>query len=225
MPSMTRGTLTTLVGELIGDPSNTRWSATQVQDRIQQAQEYFVLDTRCLVDTQTETVVDGQSEYDLPTDCLDITRVTHKGTKLGRISKFELDSYMSGDWSADGGTPALYYVDLDPNNKKLVLYPTPGSGDAGANLVEEWVKIPPTLTTDSSVPLDGHTLLAPYHSALAYKAASYLLHVLPDEKSVKMAADYEAQYKDLVSQCIETFKQMGQTTPMRMRGGRYFRGL
>lgn len=170
-------------------------------------------------------MVSGTSEYALPTDCLDIVRVAHKGIKLRRISKFELDSLLTGDWTADTGTPESYIVDRDPNNQKLILYPIPQSDDAGANLVEEWIKIPPTLSSDSSVPLDGHTLLSPYLPALAYKAAEYLLYVQPTTESVEMAAKYEKEYRKLSAQCIDTFNGMAQTTPVRMRGGRYFKGI
>lgn len=230
MPSLTRSDLVSRIGDLIGDPENTRWTSTQKQNKIQEVQEQFVLDTRVLVDSQTETVVAGTSEYSLPSDVLDIIRVAHRGIRLQRLSKFELDNLYQSDWSDDEGTPHSYYVDLDPNNKKLRLFPVPKAADAGANLVEEWVKIPPTLSSDASVPFDGHTLLVPYHMALAYKAASEFLKVElqnnPNGQGVLATIrEYEREYNRLVSHCIETFKHLGETSPMRFRGGRYHKGL
>jgi hypothetical protein len=206
---------------LIDDPSGDRFTDSQVQDEIQKAQEWFVLDTRCLTDNVTDTSVADQAAYDLQSDVLDIKRIAHKGLELKRISKFELDRYTGQDWSDDSGTPKYYYVDLDPNNKKYYLYPIPKGEDAGANLAVEYIKIPPTLSSGSSVPLDSHTLLSPYHDALAYKSASSLLDINPSQETIVKSQRYEKKYSDLVAHCIETFKALSITQPVRMRGGRY----
>lgn len=192
-----------------------------MQDRIQEAQERFVLDTRVLTDNVTDTSVADQQEYALQSDVLDIKRMAHKGIELKRISKFDLDMYTGQDWTDDKGTPRYYYVDLDPNNKKYGLYPIPQAGDAGANLAIEYIKIPPTLSSDSSVPLDGHTLLTPYHNALAYWAAKELLAMNPSQENMVRVQSYWKRYEDEVSHCIETFKHMAQSATWRMYGGRY----
>lgn len=206
---------------LIGDPSGQRFTSSQVQDEIQKAQEWFVLDTRALTDNVTDTSVADQASYDLQSDCMDIKRLAHKGIPLKRISKFELDRYTGQDWSDDTGTPHFYYVDLDPNNKKYYLYPIPQGNDAGANLAQEYIKLPPALSSDSSVPLDGHTLMVAYHDALAYKAAVNLLDIDPTQETIVKSQRYEQKYQGYVSHCIETFKSLAEAMPVRMRGGRY----
>lgn len=226
MPSLTRSTLVTRIGDLTGDPNNTRFSASKKQDAIQRAQERFVLDTRVLVDVSTDSIVAGTTEYSLPSDVLDVSRVTANSRLIQRTSELDLD-IDSGlqDWTDDEGRPYRYYVDLDPNNKKLRLFPEPQSDDAGSNNLRiEYVKIPPSLSSDSSVPLDSHTLLVPYHDALAYLAAADLLKIQPSQQSVVMVNSYEKEYRDLVSHCIETFKNLADQKPMRFRGGRYYRG-
>lgn len=225
MPSQTRATLTTLVSLLIDDPANTRFSTTQVQDKIQEAQERFVLDTRALRDSTTDTVVDGTQEYSLPSDVLDIVRMAHKGVELVRISKADLDFYTTARWDQTTGTPTYFYVDLDPNNKKYGLYPIPTANDAGAYLALEYVKIPPTLSSDSSVPLDSHTLLTPYHNSLAYWAAKELLMINPSQENLVRVQQYSRRYEDEISHCIETFKHLEQSQGWRFKGGRYHKGL
>ena len=226
MPSMTRATLLSTVGSLTGDPNHTRFTSALKLDRIQEAQERFVIDTNVLKDVNsTITTVAGTASYDLPTDILDVMRVSHKNIKLTRKSKYDLDVESGTDWSEDTGTPQSYYIDLDPNNKKIVLYPIPEGSDAGANLIIEYVKIPPTLDTDAAVPFDGHTLMAPYSMAIAYWASSKLLLIRPDQQALVMSSGYEKQYRELVADCIDRFKQMYETAPMRMRGGRYHKGL
>ena len=218
----------------MGDPNHTRWSSAKKIQKLNEAQERFVIDTRCLVDTATDNLVDGTAEYSLPTDVLDLNRVAiNDGTawiELQRKSMFYLDFYSSSGHSADTGTPSAYYVDLDPDNKKLHLYPIPGSGDAGtANLKFEYVKIPAALSSDSSTPFGGHTLLSPYHMAVAYEAARQILLQDPGVKMNPQEAGYvqgnmEREYSRLVSSCVDKFRAMGEEKPLRWVGGRYYRG-
>lgn len=226
MPSQTRSSLVTLVNLLVDDPSQQRFTAAQVQAKIEEAQERFVLDTRVLRDAISETAVAGTAEYDLPTDVLDIVWLAHKGLKLTRISKADLFFYKSADrWDDDSGTPRYYYVNLDPNDKQYGLFPIPTAADAGANISGEYLKIPPSLSADASVPLDGHTLLTPYHNSLAYWAAKELLTINPSQEGLVKVKAYDKRYSDEISHCIETFKHMEQSEGWRMVGGRYHKGL
>lgn len=209
------------MGLLIGDPNNGRFTAEQLQSEIQRWQEQFVLDTKCLIDVAQSSIIADTASYDLPTDILDIVRVAHNGIKLERTSEYDLDVRLNQDWSDDEGTPKLYYVDLDPNNKKIVLYPIPQTADVGTNnLVMEYIKLPPALSSDSSVPLDSHTLLAAYHDAIAYGAAASLLNILPDQQSLIMIGRYEKKYNEAVEKCISTFVGLGESRPMNIYRGR-----
>ena len=88
MPSMTRSELVTRVGMLIGDPANSRFTTTQLQAEIQKWQEQFVLDTKCLIDVDTDSIVAGTRSYDLPSDILDTVRVAVNGIKMERTSEY-----------------------------------------------------------------------------------------------------------------------------------------
>jgi len=167
--------------------------------------------------------VAGTRSYALPADVMDIERMAHKGIRLKRTSKFELDSLLNSDWTVNNGTPNHFYVDLDPNNQKYYLYPNPQGADAGANLDIEYVKIPPALSSDSSVPFGGHTLLAPYNDSLAYWAAKELLAINPDQAAIVKINLYNKHYQDDVNSCIEMFKNLEQSSLWRFVGGRYFK--
>lgn len=227
MPSQTRSSLVTLVRRLIDDrdSSGGRFTDAEIQAEIEESQVWFVLNTRVLRDSTTDTSVAGTQEYALPSDVMDLVRMAHKGVELGRISKADLDFYHSDRWDQLNGTPTKFYVDLDPNNKKYGLYPIPESGDAGANVAIEYVKIPPTLTSDASVPLDGHTLLIPYHNCLAERAAFKLLENQPSQENLVKMQTFQKAYEDAVSHCIETFKHLEQSQGWRFKGGRYHKGL
>ena len=142
------------------------------------------------------------------------------------MGKFDLDIQTGADWTQTSGTPTSYYVDITSTSRVLTLYPKPTSGDVGTNnLVVEYVKVPPTLSSDSSAPLNAQVLLQPYLMALAYFSARDFLIASDDPKDWTKAGQYDKLYKDFVANCIETFKAMQETVPMRMRGGRYFKGL
>lgn len=226
MPNLTRSDLEDRINEIINDPNDSQWTAAQKQAKIQEAQEQFVEDTQALTDTQSFSVVAGTNAYALSTDTMDILRVGLNGVKLRRYAKFDLDILTRGNWAVTTGTPVSYYVDYTSTNKNLVLYPIPTANDAGSsNLVVEYVKVPPTLSSDSSTPLNSQTLLQPYLMALAYYAASEFLSADNDPQKWIKADRYRKMYKDKVSDCREIFVALSDTVPMRLRGGRFFKGL
>lgn len=152
---------------------------------------------------------------------MDVVRVALNGIKLESASAYDIDLLLNTDWTDDTGTPTRYLIDLDPNNKKIRLFPIPEAADAGTNnLTIEYLKMPPALSADASVPLDGHTLLTPYHDAIAYGAAASLLNILPDQTKLVMISQYEKKYKELVEECIENFRSMGQQRPINIYRGR-----
>jgi hypothetical protein len=227
MPSLTRSDLVTRIGDLVGDPDHTRWTEPKKQQKIDEWQENFIVDTKALKDVLSTPVVSGTSEYDLPTDILDILRASHNGLPLSRTSEYDLDAKSRSNWSLVTGTPTDFYVDLDPDNKKYRLYPIPSTPDASYPVIMEYVKIPPSLTTDASVPFNGHTLMTPYHMAIAYGAASDFLKMElrdnPNAQAVALTISaYGREYDKLKIQCIETFKAMGNAEPIQFARGRYF---
>lgn len=209
----------TQVSELIGDTSNQQWSTDRIEDRLQKSQERFVEDTRCLRDTQTFSIVSGTNTYALADDTLDVARVgiTGRGA-LSAISKFDLDMLTGSDWTTSVGSPIRYYVDTSSTNKNLTLYPIPQSQDAGTNnLIVDYVKVPPVMSSDASTPLNGQVLLQPYLDAIAFDSASQLLFASPDQNNWTKASIMAKQYQQKVTACIELFNNLSETKPLRMR--------
>ncbi len=215
----------TKIGNLTQDPSDQEWSSARKLEVIQEGQERFVLDTRVLLESVVDTIIAGQASYNLPADLLDINRMAHSGVRLSRLSKYDLDWRFQSDWSAVPGTPKSYYVNLEPDNKTYTLFPIPQDADAGPVLSLEYVQIPPDMDDDADLPWNGHTLMTPYSMAIAYWGASALMKENPNEVRIAKIRLYDDQYSRLVSHCIETFKSLADTVPIRLRGGRYFKGL
>jgi hypothetical protein len=225
MPSLTRADIQTLIAGILGDPDYQEFTETNVQDAIQVAQERFVKDTKCLKDVQTTTIVAGTYEYDLPTDILDVTRVSHNGLKLERVSEYDLDVWKDTNWAADTGTPRKYYIDLDPDNLVIRVYPIPVAADVSYSLIIEYIKIPPELTLTTSVPFNGNTLLSPYTMSIVYAAASDLMKQAPNQARMIQIPLMEKEYSRYVADCIDTFVAMEKMKPVTMAVGRSFGNL
>lgn len=219
MPNYTRLDLTTRVSELIGDTSNQQWSTSQIQDRLQNAQEQFVADTRALRDTQTFNIVAGTSTYALATDTFDIARVGISGRgEIKRRGKFDMDLLVGGDWTTKTGSPTSYYVDVSSTNKNLTLYPIPQGADAGTNnLVVDYIKVPPAMSSDSSYPLNSQVLLQPYLDALAFYAAEQILLSSNNPADWTKAQVIHKQYETKTNQCITLFNDLMETVPLRLK--------
>jgi len=228
MPALTRLQLQTRVSELINDTTNSQWTAAQIQERIQEAQETFVEDTHCLISTTPLTVVSGTRTYTLTsTYVLDIIRVSMSPYGvLRRVGEYDLDQMYPGqDYSLVTGQPQYYFYDATGTTNLLTLFPIPTAAYNGLTLSVQYIVEPTAMSSDSDLPFNSQVALNPYISAIAYNTAAQLLVADNDPNKRTKAKDYIDFYKQSVSECIETFNALRETTPMRMRGGRYFKGL
>lgn len=220
MPNYTRADLVTQVSELIGDTSNQQWSTTQIQDRLQKAQEKFAEDTHCVFSTASFSVTEGNPTYTLPEDTLDVVRVQITGfSTLKKTSKFDLDLNVGGYWnSAPNNIPSHYYIKITDAAQVLLLWPSPSSVCVGTNNMNVEYCVSPTLmSSDSSAPLNGITLLNPYVDAIPFYAAAQILYASNNQADWTKANVMMSQYKNKVVDCVETFKDLMYTTPYRLR--------
>lgn len=189
---------------------------------INRSQKQIVLDTRCLSDTHTYTIVSGTAEYALPADFMCVVGVTHKQLDLLPTAKNILDFYAGvEDWTDDEGTPTEYYVGIkDPDTTSLFVYPIPQSADAGPNLLMEYLVAPADMSADADVPFNSHTLLFPYHEAIVHDVVQRLL--AEDEMTPKIIQKigYHQLERDKIYQKIERTFKNAQNKPLRLRGGR-----
>lgn len=213
-----------LTSLFMGDPNQTRFTASMYNDALNRAQEQFAMESRCLFkDASTYTVVDGTAAYDLPSDFLWEKKVVFKGLQLQPISRETLEFYRRSDrWDDDSGTPQYYMIDPEEARKDLTLYPIPTADDAGANLVLTYYPLPTTMSSDSDTPLNGQSFLTQYHIAISAYAA-WLLTTFESQTPEVMAkrSQLSKVYQDKVTEAADHFKNTW-TEPMRMRGGRWW---
>lgn len=220
--------LQSLVGELCNDPSNTRYSLTDINTELDNTIGQWNQEIKILKETTTLTVVSNQRQYllsGITGTPISFPRATHKGLKLKKISKSYLDLYSGTDWTQVIGTPTAFVIEAtDPSNLYLTVYPTPQSGDVGANLVVETVLQHTPMSASTDVPWMlgalSNYLCRPYDFYLAYSAAPRLLARDPSPENQGRSSAYLSiarQGKDLLT---TVFKELEAEEPRRMTGGR-----
>lgn len=225
---MTLTELQTLVGSLTNDPNHDRYSLTDINTELDNSQGQWNEEIKILKTTTTITTVANQRQYALTLITgtpISFPRATYKGIDLKKRSKSYFDLYTSSDWTQQIGTPTDFFIEAtDPNNLYITLFPTPQSGDAGANLVVESVMAHTPMSLAEDVPFllvdDSNYLLRPYDFYLAYSAASRLLARDPSDINNNKAAQYQEiarQGKELIT---NVFKNLEYSEPRRLTGGR-----
>lgn len=225
---MTLSDLQSLIGSLCNDPNHDRYSLSDINTELDNSQNKWNMSARIIADTVTITVVDGTRQYalsGLTGTPISFSRVTHKGLDLTKRSKQWLDLYSGIDWTTVIGTPTLYVIEQrDPSNQYITLYPIPQAGDAGANLVVEYVKAHTSMSASTDVPFmagsETNYLLRPYDWGLAYDVSARLLKRDPSSQNQERKTDYKKEADNVLADVIQVFKAFEAEEPKRMSGGR-----
>lgn len=225
--------LQTLVGSLTNDPNHDRYSLADINTELNNTQSQWNQEIKIIKFTATITTIAGTRRYALSSlltgTPISFPRVTHKGIDLKKRSKSWLDLYTSSDWTQQIGTPTDFFIE-DANSQELnniqylTVFPTPQSGDAGANLVVEYVVTQTPMSASSDVPftLTNFTnyLMRPYDFYLAYSAAARLLARDPSPENNGRAAQYLEIAREGKELIVNVFKNLEAEEPLRLRGGR-----
>lgn len=222
--------LQSFIGDLCSDPNHDRYSLSAIGQELDNTMDDWNIKARIIKDTVTLTVVDGTRQYllsSLTGTPIAFPRVTHKGLPLTKRSKTWLDLYSGNDWTTNIGTPKFFIIEAeDPAIQYLTVQPTPQAGDAGANLVVEYIKRHTSMSAASDTPFmsvtDVNYLLRPYDWGVGYATAARLLKRDVSGENAKKSADYEKVGNNVLADVIQVFENLEQEEPPRLRGGRYW---
>lgn len=204
---MNRGEIRTLTASMCEDPAQTKFIATKYNDAIDKANTQFSVDSKALYKDSAIVMVAGTAAYNLPTDFMYEKAVTLNGIELKPISRATLEAKKTSDrWDDDQGTPKYFIIDPEEARKTITLYPKPDSTDDGTSIVLTYYPVPATLSSDSSIPLNGSTLMVQFHIGLAAYAAWLLLSFLTQTPEIaQKRADLFNTYKAKIDEAIQTF--------------------
>lgn len=219
------------VGDLISDPNNTQWSTSRVQDKLNEAQEKFAVDTQSFVEHTTFTALSSGRTISLPTNTINFQFLYDSTNNIPLTRKpydEVLKDYGTGWQTVTSTTPSYYWVDLWPSGKQISIWPLPSAYPI--TYVGDVVMTPQTMSSDGAYPFTDtlgnvNTLFNAYHMACAYFAASEFLRVDPTAPNMATLREYSNEYDKMVANCVDFMKSLQYEQPMRMRGGRYFTKL
>lgn len=220
---MNLGVMTTTTQQLVNDAKGTRY-AGRYTFALNLAQQQFAMDSKCTFkDMAVQTIVAAQATYPLPSDFMWEKFVLVNGLLLPPISRMELARTHTGSrWDTVTGTPRAYVVDPDVARQDILLYPIPTSNENGQDLQMTYFSLPTDMVNSTDIPLNGNTLLAPYHIGICAWAGWFLLEgegateaIVADQKGLLQI------YNDSVSQASDQFKNT-VSEPLRMRGVRNY---
>jgi len=222
---MTLADLQILIGSLTNDPNHDRYTTTDIGVELDNSQDAWNVEAKIIKSTTTITTVGGTRLYafsNISGTVIAIGRATHKGIPLTKRDKAYLDLYYGGtDWTQDQGTPTEFYVDVtDPANQFVVVYKTPQSSDAGANLVIESIIRHTPMSALTDVPFmsgtSSNTTLRPYDWGLAYEASARLLARDPSNINDTKSLNYASIAANVRTNIVQVFKALEEQEPPKL---------
>ena len=141
----------------IQEPTADRFTDANLNDLINDAQDEFCLDTEYTKSSWTYTAVLNQKTYTLPSDLLNIERVSFDDLKIQETTLSELDkldedldedSDDDDKWVNQTGTPTNYVFVTE---NVIRLYPYPDSDAAGKTIEIYGIQIPADLSSDTDI--------------------------------------------------------------------------
>jgi len=167
---MNLSSLQSEIGRLLNDPSNSRWIASVLTERINDAQKVIQGFTKALKTIETLTPTANQSAVTLDSDTMDIYRVVVTRSNgdqwpLTGMSREDLD-YTYPDWlNWSAGEPKTWWYNAAAQTINLV--PKPDASNAITNGLQVWeIRSPADLVNSTDIPFDSNNQLVPYHDAI-----------------------------------------------------------
>jgi len=221
---MTLLDLQSLIADLTNDPNHDRYSLAQMNTELDVTQNQWNVEAKIIKDTATITTVAGTRQYVISTSLggvpISFPRATHKGIPLAKRDKAYFDLYAGSgvDWTTLNGTPTDFLIEAtDPAIQYITLFPNPGSGDVGANLVIEFVLAHTPMSASSDTPFNASPETAPYHFGLAYSVAARLLLRDPNAQNAAKVEPYRSVSDRALADLITVFKALEKSEPLRLR--------
>ena len=153
-----------------------RFSTATIDNWLNEAQSIANLEMRLIRKSREFDLSAGTTFYSLPSDFLQLLRVTFKYRALGEPTSEALAGKVGWNWIEAKGQPTSYYINF-ASRTLIAFYPWPDtSSSTGTIRYEYWAQ-----TTDmvlaADTPFNGITELQPYANALPVAAAVNMVRI------------------------------------------------
>lgn len=200
---MQRSDLESEVSRFLGDPSQTRWSTTIIDSRLDAASIDVQKYAKAVKTTATYTPTANQSTVTVSTAIIDILNGTYtlpngtiKSANRGfnPINRYQLDMDRPNWRNESAGEPVLWT--FDASNDQVILIPKPDAANVSSNALTLTEVRQPANTlsagTASTVPFDANSLMVPFHRAIIYWAVAECLRDNQDTDSLSKAKNFRS---------------------------------
>lgn len=138
------------------------------------------------------SLVSGTTYYSLPTDILEITRVTREYSLLKETTLDARDA-ESEDWEETGGTPAYYFQDR-ARPDQIGFHPFPNSSSSTGTVRINYIAQAGTLSSDSDVPFNDSDRYVAYHDVLVYYGCYVVFLKANDPRATQYLQLFESTF-------------------------------
>lgn len=148
-----------------------RFSTSTIDTWLNEAQKIITLEIKPILKSTSFELASGTTYYSLPSDFLQISRVTLRHQEIGETTPEALAGKVGWNWFESKGLPSSYYINFS-SRTKLAFYPWPNTTSSTGTVRYEYWAQSTDMSATTDQPWNSITELAPFHHALAYFAAA-----------------------------------------------------
>lgn len=188
------------------DSSRRRYSDAQLLSMINEGQKDVSNSTWIVSKSTTISLVSGTTYYSIPSDVIEITRLTREFKYIDETSLTKLDSDAIGSaWELIGGTPVDYFQD-STRIDQIGITPFPNTTSSTGTLRLQYIAQPVDLVLDTDVPFNAFNRYLSYHDLIVYYVCTRIFMLEGD--AAKMGV-----YSQLYESRIQVVKEKVGSTP------------
>lgn len=178
----------------VKDANSTRqrYTDAKINALINEAQRDVINNTWAIRTSTSISLVAGTTYYTLPTDIIQIERVTLDRKNISETTLIKLDGENdNGAWADVHAKPRQYFQD-PAQLGRIGVYPFPlVTADLGTLKIIYFSQAP-TLSADSDIPFNSESRFATFHDLLIFYPA-YRIYLIEGE--MDKAAAYRSEYE------------------------------
>lgn len=166
-----------------------RFPDARVNAFLNEGQRQVILEARPILKSSQFELVAGTTWYSMPSDFLQVHRLSHDYYILPETTPEALD--RTSRWQETGAKPTHYLVNFS-SRTKISLYPWPESSSSTGTVRYEYWAQATDMSADADEPFGGIAELDPYHYVLAYFAAAKMTAI---DGRMTLAQIYLAEFR------------------------------
>ena len=180
------------------DSTRRRYTDTMLLDFINEGQRDVINNTWLIANSTTITLTSGVTYYSLPSNAIEIIRVTKDYKLLNETTFDKADSVNDGSsWETNGGMPIEYFQDKTQPDV-IGIKPFPNSSTSTGTVRIQYLAKATDLSSDSDIPFNSSNRYTSYHDILTYYVVTRIFMLEGDQSKLILYAQlYESRIQNM----------------------------